>query len=60
MKASNPRERDAAFAIIEAASKSGSGFDGQLSLRFGYAQQPWRVAFVKSTYLMMFRQFGYS
>ena len=59
-KASNPRETDAAFAIIDAAGKSGTGFEGQLSLRFGYAQQPSRVALVKSAYLLMFRQFGYS
>jgi hypothetical protein len=60
MKASDPRERDAAFGIIEASRKSGSDFEGQLSLRFGYALQPWRVACVKSAYLLMFRQFGYS
>jgi HNH endonuclease len=59
-KASNPREIDAAAAIFESAEKSGSGFEGQLNLRFGYAQQPWRVALVKSAYLLMFRQFGYS
>jgi HNH endonuclease len=60
VKASNQREIDATSAIFETASKTGAGFDGQLSLRFGYAQQPWRVALVKSAYLLIFRQFGYS
>jgi hypothetical protein len=60
MKASNPSERDAAFAIIEACSRSGDDFKGQFTLRFGYAQLRWRIALVKSAYLLMFRQFGYS
>jgi hypothetical protein len=60
MKASNPRERDAAFAVVEAASKTGAGFEGKIDLRFGYAPLRWRIALVKAAYLLMFRQYGYS
>ena len=36
MRASNPTERDAAFAIVEARRKSGASFAGKVTLRFRY------------------------
>jgi len=60
MRASNPTERDAAFAIVEARRKSGASFAGKVTLRFRYNPFRSNLVLVKAAYLLMFRQFGYS
>lgn len=60
MRASNPTERDAAFAIVEARRKSGASFAGKVTLRFRYNPFRSNLVLMKAAYLLMFRQFGYS
>ncbi len=60
VKASNSKERDTAFAIVEASSNTGDDFSANLELRFRYCPFRSNLVLVKAAYLLMFKQFGYS